>query len=92
MRLNLFPHFFGVFLFAFFDIPLNIDKAGVQIGNPCEVPAGFFMDDNASAVGNITADGGIGGRFAASGKTHGKVGGTADAYPQCGVFLGILLS
>ena len=92
MRLNLFLRFFGIFLFAFLYIPLNVDEAGIQIGDSFEVDTVFPMDDNSSAVGNIAADGGIGGRFTASGKTHRKGGRTVDAYPQCGVFLGILLS
>ena len=92
MRLNLFLRFFGIFLFAFLYIPLNVDEAGFQIGDSFKVGTVFPMDDNSSAVGDIAADGRIGGRFTASGKTHRKVGRTADAYPQCGVFLGILLS
>ena len=91
MRLNLFLRFFGIFLFAFLYIPLNVDEAGIQIGDSFEVGTVFPVNDNASAVGNIAADGGIGGWFTAPGKTHGKVGRTADAYPQCGIFLGILL-
>ena len=92
MRLNLFLRFFGIFLFVFFYIPFNVDEAGFQVGDPFEVDTVFPMDDNSSAVGNIAADGGIGCRLTAPCKTHRKVGRTADAYPQCGVFLGILLS
>ena len=92
MRLNFFLRFFGIFLFAFLYIPLNVDEAGFQVGNFFEVDTVFPMNDNASAVGDIAADGRIRSRLAAPGKTYGKVGRTADAYPQCGVFLGILLS
>ena len=92
MWLNLFLRFFGIFLFAFLYIPFNVDEASFQIGNFFEVDTVFPMNDNTSAVGNIAADGGIGGWLAAPCKTYGKVGRTADAYPQCGVLLGILLS
>mgnify|MGYP001645957272 CR=1 FL=1 len=92
MRLNLFLRFFGIFLFAFLYIPLNVDEAGFQIGDSFEVDTVFPMDDNSSAVGDIAADSGIGGRLTAPCKTYGKVGRTADAYPQCGVLFGILLS
>ena len=91
MRLNFFLRFFGIFLFAFFYIPLNIDEPSFQIGNSVEVDAVFLMDDNASPVGDIAADGRIRSRLAASGKTHRKVGRTADADSQCGVFLRIFL-
>ena len=92
MWLNLFLRFFGIFLFAFLYIPFNVDEAGFQIGDSFEVDTAFPMNDNSSTVGDIAADGGIGGRFTAPCKTYGKVGRTADAYPQCGVLLGILLS